>query len=516
MSLAAALNPLRWFSRRPAGPPPVSNGRNRRMLRARFDSQFTTPDNQNHWALADAMSIDASANWMVRRQLRMRARYEYHNNSWLMGMAQTLANYVVGTGPRLQMTTPNKAMNAAIEDAWKEWGKQVRLPRTLRSLRAARVYNGESFALLRTNPGLHHPVKMDLFEIECDQVTSPLFGMYPAQYPDQFFDGVVLDTFGRPQEYHILRQHPGAFGAFVIMGYEFDRWPARYVLHDFKQIRPGQQRGVPEVAPALDKFGHLRRYGKAVLGAAETAADFNAVVKSEAPAEAGGDEVSPMDTIELRDGMATVLPPGYDLGQVKAEQPVTTYDTYTNAVLSEIGRCLDVPLFFLTLDARLANMASAYVVSQTFSRAVQVDRSGYEDLLDRVLDEFLTEAVRVPGYLPKDLPASFDHVWRWSRLGQHGDPNKVANAQKTRIQSGVSSIPLEAAEDGYDWEEVQASNAKSLGMSLDEYRAMLRQFLFAASGNPAPAALDEEPDPVPDGTPDPVRQGGYEPDAFEP
>ena len=372
----------------------------------------------------------------------MRSRYEYHNNSFYQGIASTIANYVVGTGPRLQMLTENKKLNLLIEKHWAEWSREIDLARTLRNSRTARVHSGEGFAVLRTNPGLDSPIKLDVFEVECDQVTSPLFGMVPSAYPDQFFDGVVLDPWGRPQEYHILRQHPGAFGAFVLLGYEFDRWPARYVLHDYRSIRPGQQRGIPEALPSVPLFAELRRFSRAVLGAAETAADHSLTIESEAPASSDDDDpdtLEAMDTVDLRRRMATVLPAGWKQSQMKAEQPTTTYGDYCQALLTEITRCLNVPLFFATLDARLANMASAYVVTQPFARSVQVDRAGYDRQLDRVLDEFLTEAVRVDGLLPRDLPGEFPHTWRWPKIGEHADPNKTANGQRLQLSAGTSS-----------------------------------------------------------------------------
>jgi capsid protein len=466
------------------------------LLKARFDSQFTTDDNRRHWALADAMSIDASASWMVRRQLRMRSRYEFHNNSFYFGMVDTVADYCIGTGPRLQMLTKSKKLNAAIEKCWKDWAKEIKLAQTLHTMRMARCYNGEAFALMRTNPNLFHPVKLDIFGVECDQVSSPLFGMYPAQYPDQFFDGVVLDPWGRPERYHILRQHPGAFGAFVAMGYEFDTWPAKYVLHDYRMIRQGQQRGIPETTPSLEDFAEVRRYGKAVIGAAESAADYSMTIESQAAADADSADVEPMDTFEIRRRMATVLPAGWKMAQTKAEQPTTTYEMFVNAKLAEIARCLNFPLMFITLDARLANMASAYIVTQPFAKAVKRDRELiYEPLLDRILDQFLMEAIRIPGLLPMGLPDEFLHAWQFPKITNHADPAKVANGREKSLAIGVTSIPQLAAEDGDDWEEVQESAAKSLGMSIDEYRAALRQRIFATPGTPTPASLDDEPDP---------------------
>ncbi len=496
--------PATWFGRRgtvtrPPGPPRVTDAQNGRMLRARFDAQFTTDENRQLWALADGMSADASASPEVRRLLRMRSRYEYHNNGWYQGVVDTVGNYVIGTGPRLQVLTTDKGLNKAVQDAWASWADVVGLAETLKVMRCGRVYNGESVALLRTNPLLGHPVKLDVFQVECDQLMSPLSGLIPAQYPDQFFDGVILDPFGRPLEYHVLRQHPGAFGAFMLLGTEFDRWPARYVLHDYKRIRPGQQRGIPEATPALQHFAEIRRYGKAVLGAAETAADYAMTIQSDAPAddEGGGESPEAMDTVNLKRRMATVLPAGWKMAQAKAEQPTTAYDAFVQVNLAEAARSMNLPLFFVMLDARLASMSSAYVATQPWVKSVQADRVGYNRMLGRAFAEWLDEARRVPGLLPRDLPPVLPHAWRWPRIATHADPSKVAAGQAQQLENGSASIPGICGEDGVDWEQVQEESAKSYGMTLDEYRAALREKAFSIRGQPSPATVDPERAPLP-------------------
>ena len=74
------------------------------LLRAKYDAAVTNDENRRHWANADLMSANASANPMVRRVLRSRARYEVANNSYAKGIVLTLANDCIGSGPRLQMT----------------------------------------------------------------------------------------------------------------------------------------------------------------------------------------------------------------------------------------------------------------------------------------------------------------------------------------------------------------------------------------------------------------------------
>ena len=86
-----------------------------RPLRGRYDAAQTTYENRRHWANADHLSANATTSAEVRRILRSRARYEVANNSYAKGIVLTLANYVVGTGPRLQMLTDDPETNRLIE-----------------------------------------------------------------------------------------------------------------------------------------------------------------------------------------------------------------------------------------------------------------------------------------------------------------------------------------------------------------------------------------------------------------
>ena len=102
---------------------------------------------------------------------------------------------------------------------------------------------------------------------------------------------------------------------------------------------------------------------------------------------------------------------------------------------------MNAPLFFATLDGKDVNMSSAYIMTQPFAKSVTVDRLGYNILLGRVVDEFITEAIKIPGLLPKDLPNEFPHTFRWPKIGEHADPNKVAKGREASLANGTASIP---------------------------------------------------------------------------
>jgi lambda family phage portal protein len=445
-----------------------------RSLKARYDAAVTNSDNRRHWSNADGLSANAANSPEVRRVLRNRARYEVANNSYARGIVLTLANDVIGTGPRLQMLTPDPTANRTVELAFAEWSDAVGLASKLRTMRMARADSGEAFGILTSNPGVSSPVQLDLRLVEADQVASPL-GLARLGQP---VDGIVFDRFGNPVEYHVLRQHPGDGASLSRSAADFDRIPAPGVLHYFRGDRPGQARGIPDITPALPLFAQLRRYTLAVIAAAETAADFAAVLYTDAPANGEADPVEPMDLVELEHRMATVLPGGWKLGQVTAEQPATTYGEFKREILNEIARCLNMPYNIAAGNSSGYNYASGRLDHQTYYKAIRVEQHHLQTtVLDRLLRAWLDEATLVEGLLPQSMRTRdagalhFAHTWFWDGH-EHVDPAKEASAQATRLSNHTTTLAVEYARQGRDWEEQLRQRAaevalmRELGLSL--------------------------------------------------
>lgn len=239
------------------------------------------------------------------------------------------------------------------------WADAVGLAEKLRTMRMARAQDGEAFAMLVANPKLDSLVKLDLRLIEADQVATP--DLAHRLLDANATDGIVFDAFGNPIEYHLLKSHPGDQRGHLSS--DFDRVPASAMVHYLRADRPGQTRGIPEIMPALPLFAQLRRYTLAVIAAAETAADFAAVLFTDAPANGEADPVEPMDLVELERRMATVLPGGWRLGQIQAEQPSTSYGEFKKEILNEIARCLSIPYNeFVRIQLRLRPTGSPDVL----------------------------------------------------------------------------------------------------------------------------------------------------------
>ncbi|MAX24990.1 MAG: hypothetical protein CMJ19_10845 [Phycisphaeraceae bacterium] len=450
-----------------------------RVMRARYDAAVTTDENRRHWAHADGLSPNSSLSPDVRSTLRKRARYEVANNSYARGIVQTLANDVVGTGPSLQLLCENPTANRLVEQAFSDWADAIGLAQKLRTMRIARAESGEVFALLFGNPRVDHPVQVDIRLIEADQIATPYLTSTQSisRHGSSLdgVDGIVFDVFGNPCEYHLMRSHPGD-NAIWTSGAEFDAISSERMIHYFKPDRPGQARGIPDITPALPLFAQLRRYTLAVIAAAETAADFAAVLYTDAPANGEAENVEPMDLVELERRMATVLPGGWKLGQVTAEQPATTYGEFKKEILNEIARCLNMPFNIAAGNSSGYNYASGRLDHQTYFKSVRVEQSHMESVvLDRIFSAWMSEAVLIEGLLPQSFRTSFarfPHQWFWDGH-EHVDPAKEANAQSTRLASNTTTLAIEYARQGKDWETELRQRArevalmKQLGLTTD-------------------------------------------------
>ena len=435
----------------------------RRFIEGRYDAAVTNAENARHWANADGLSADAAASPSVRRTLRNRARYEVANNSYARGIVLTLANDTVGTGPRLQLLTGDGQANRIVEQAFARWAREIRLPEKLRTMRMAKATDGEAFAVLTANPQLASPVKLDVQLVEADRVTNPGFDASGPARRDgtrgSQADGIEFDAFGNPTAYFVLREHPGGTRLAAPVG-AYDRIPAESMIHWFRADRPGQHRGVPEITPALPLFAQLRRYTLAVLGAAETAADFAAVLFTDAPANGEAAAVEPMDIVELEKRMATVLPDGWKLGQIKAEQPGTTYGEFKREILNEIARCLNMPFNIAAGNSSGYNYASGRLDHQTYYKSIRVEQADCNAVvLDRILAAWLAEAELLSEFSFLRGAGEPAHQWFWDGT-EHVDPAKEATAQEKRLKNNTTTLAAEYARQGKDWETELRQRAK--------------------------------------------------------
>jgi len=467
----------------------------RNRIRAKYDAAQTTDENQRHWRNADYLGPNAQLDPCVRRMLRSRARYECANNTYASGMVRTLANDTIGTGPGLQITQKEISRDDAnvIENLFWEWCLAIDLPHKLRMLRMAKARDGEVFAHFTSNPRLKSRVQLDLIPFEADYVSSA----YPlASNANSFLDGLIVDDYGNVIAYNVLKEHPGEQEYLENYG-ESNLLPASEVIHLAHIERPGQYRGCPEITPGIPLYAQLRRFTLAVIRAAESAAIPSWIMKTQSVPNDGIDPYEAFDKVLTERGMGMALPGGWDISQLKAEHPTSTYPQFKREILAEIARCLCMPYNVAAGDSSSYNYSSGRLDHRTYFKSLRVERATYLEskTLDVTFRNWWDEASRLPKYLPESVyrAALPMHEWRWDG-DEHVDPTKEIDAAVTRVAFGFSSIDDEVAVLGKDRSVVHHKNAQALGLTHDEYSKRLADKFFGAQ---VASSSQEQPEPPP-------------------
>jgi len=431
-------------------------------------SRHITP----HFTFADNLDADS----LIRKDietLRNRARYEIRNNSYASGIVDTMANDMIGTGPRLQILSDNNDFDSRVENLFGQWCLNADIEGRMKFkeiLQLAGAWqqaeSGEAFILLQSAEPAKHwlrarpEVRLRLLVIEPDRVAVPML----LNVTNKIRDGIEYDEFGRPIKYYILKNHPGsarAIGNFL----DYDVINAAHVIHLYKQKRPGQSRGVPWITPALPLFANLRRYTLATLEGAETAANISAALKTQVTGEIFEDEIEAMDEVEIPRNAMLTLPAGSEMQQFKPEQPTTTYKDFKHEILNEIARCINMPFNIAAANSSGYNYASGRLDWQVYYRFIRTTRCWLEDhVCDRVFYTWLKEAIMIPALkIPTMDIEKVNFKWFWPG-SEHVDPLKEAKAQESRLKSMTSTLSEEYATQGKDWERQIRQKAKELDL----------------------------------------------------
>lgn len=452
-----------------------------------YDAARNGDEYKNIWANADQYDADSAHSRAVRLNLIQRNRYELNNNAYSDGIAQTFSTDLIGCGPTLRMQTGSDGFNRLIENTWDQWCKATQFRRKLWCMAHAKHSDGEAFALLRRNPRVAHPVQLDIRLIEAEQCHTPYL---PWGEPG-YIDGIRFDEFGSPLWFDILKQHPGSTNQFQL-NLEPERVPAEFVLHWFKMRRPGQHRGVSEMASSLNVGAASRRWREATLAAAETAADFTLFLKTQAaPNEL--DAVDPMSTLDIEKRMMTALPAGYEPSQMKAEHPTATYEAFHKSLVNEQARPKSMPYNKAACDSSSYNYASGRLDHQTYYASLDVEREDCNDLcLEPLFKQWLDIAIaryRWLGGNPDAVGAGARaHLWDWPKH-RVADVEAEANANQTKLQSGQISLPQLKSDSGVDAEDDAIAEAAYYGIDVEELKQRQLDTIYPPAQQPAaPAA----------------------------
>jgi len=453
----------------------------------RWEAAKTGRLNAGHWKdatgekLNDAIAEDGET-------LVARCTLERDRNGYVAGVMRTHATDIVGEdGPSLQLQSDDPEYDAEFKQVFDEWWARPDLNGVLSGvdfltgLVNLRWTHGESLWQMVDDEAVPRGSKrlsLRLHDVNPTRLVNPLD---PGAARIKL--GVERDRYGRPLAYWIDEDDDDSF-SFVP-----ERFDAKDVIHDFDRLEPGQIRGIPFLAPVLQVVADLRDYDAAVLDAARIAADYCILLVSDHP---DAEFVLVNETTPVKRRQISTAPPGWKPFEFKAQHPTTNYVEFRKERLRELGRPVGMPLLVVQSDASNHNYSSARFDSQTYHRGNRAFQGRVSrGPLARVVDAVAAEA-ELRG-MTRKRPRKVWHVWTWP-VPPHVDPTKEANAAKTRLETGTSTIADELAVAGKDLEthvdalerEIKLYREKGLRHPAD-LQAAGNAATPPASGNGQPA-----------------------------
>ncbi|MEE3046647.1 MAG: phage portal protein [Pseudomonadota bacterium] len=428
------------------------------------------------------VSTDANSETAFGTLARLRdsARDLVRNNEFAESGVDGIATYTVGAGIVPHFKGPTDQITETLErlaiahfdstdiDAQQQhdlYGLQAQVMRTV-------AESGECLVRRRRrrlSDGLALPFAIQVLEPDFLDATKD----GDAGNGNTVVQGVEFDAKGRRQAYWLFDEHPGSRSSYRLPTSR--RIPARDIAHIYRQLRPGQVRGVTWLASTMVRLNDFGDYEDAQLMRQKIAACFAAFVTDIEGVGAGdGGHLTTVggDTSNYREnlepGLIETLPPGRDI-RFGDPPGVDGYGEYSSRQLHAVAAGLKVPYELLTGDYSNVNYSSARMAWQNFYKKVAVwQKQIMIPQFCRVVERWFLEAAAVSNGTGGYIKA----IWTPPPPSMV-DPTKEIAAQRDDIRSGTKTLSDAVRERGKDpkehFAELQADFAllDELGLTLD-------------------------------------------------
>lgn len=345
------------------------------------------------------------------------------------------------------------------------------------------LIDGDCFCVFRRKKETpRNPYTLRLQMIEAARVSTPTAGgvynvsRVEGRTPEgnRIINGIEVDGDGCVLAYHIANRVPNdlvdretvtEWARVLAYGTRTGQPNVLHVAHD---ERPGQYRGVPYLSSVIETLKQVNRFTNAELASAIVKSFFSlffvqpSISNYDINQMLGRNEDETelnLDEYKLGSGTLNALPRGVDVKAVDSGQSASTFASFTEALIAQIGAALSIPKEVLLCSFNSSYSASRAALLQFSDEAKRRREWFIRDFLKPIYEIWLTEAVatgriRAEGY--------FDDAKRraaWSEASWYGpaftslDPVKEMQAANMRIEAGISTKEKEAAElTGTDYE----------------------------------------------------------------
>jgi lambda family phage portal protein len=461
MGIRSAIRELFRSDRNAAVAPP-----RRRMYEGAKVSRLTSD-----WVTAGT-SADAEIKGSLAR-LRNRSRQLVRDSDYAKQAIRAIKANVIGTGIRLQAQVKmqrgsgrlDQTVNDAIEKAWVKWGRKdschtagrLSFPDMERLLVGAMAESGEVFVRMVRQPFGGSEVPFALEVIESDLLDDTYSGPSSVE-GNEWRMGIELNSWGRPVRYAFLTKHPGdsTFGPSTTGRHRLI--PADQIIHLYLQDRPGQTRGVPWLATAIQRLHQVAGYEQAeVVRARASSALMGFITNNDG--ELVGDDLYDHERVSnFEPGVFKYLAPGESVTVPQLDAPDGQLEPFLRVMLRAMAAGVGCSYETISRDFSQSNYSSSRL-------SLLEDRDNWRALQQYMIENFhrpvfeawlemavLSGALKLPAY--ETDPDRYRAVrfmprgWGWI------DPAKEVEAYKEAVRCGFKTQADVVAEQGGDLEEL--------------------------------------------------------------
>lgn len=315
--------------------------------------------------------------------IRNRTRDAVRNDWSGAAGARAWVTNLIGSGIVPRPRTSDAGLKTKLIELWDAWVREADADGVLDfyglQTLATRswISSGEVFFRLRPRlleDGLTVPLQIQLLE-------SDMVPMLDQDLPDgnRIRSGIELDRLGRRVAYWVHRGHPGERDSSGVSLSNLTRVPADSMRHMFEPLRPGQLRGVSDLAPVLTKLRGVMDFDDAVLERQRLANLFTLFITRPTPngplpidvttgqpySEPAGDG-SPV--VMMEPGLVQELAPGEDVRFSEPPDSGANYSEFVRAQHIGVSAGQGLPYELLTGDLQNVSDRSLRIILNEFRR----------------------------------------------------------------------------------------------------------------------------------------------------
>ena len=411
-------------------------------------------------------------------RIRARSRHAVRNNCHAKHALWVLVSNVVGYG--IKPLTPYKDLGELFED----WAEETGFYRKQALACGTWLQSGEAIARFRSRlDGDMDSVPLDVQVMEPDHL--PLHNNAVAENGNLVFASIEEDLIGRIVAYHLYRDHPTDYVTGRSQTWTTSRVPAKEVMHVYLQERPGQRRGVPVFATALNTLDALGVYDDAELERKKGAAMFGGFYRKPLDAEGGIPEAfgdlddEGLVLQPLQPNTWLELPVGYDVEMATPPSGDANYSPFRREQLAAVAVSLHMCYEHLTWNFEKLGDRQYRAAMLEFVRLVEMWQ--YHVLIDLfcapIWKRFVETAILTGRWVPPEGARPRDYLraqWTPPARG-YVHPVQDIQAYSAAIRAGITSRKRVAGQLGEDVRQIDMENAQDqeaaeqLGLKYSTY-----------------------------------------------